>query len=734
MKSPHISTIKLLAGSLALTFAVVACGGGGGSAVNALPQQAPTLPNSTPYTGPASLADFTWGKQALSEMAYQGPATFATLSVDVQVQMSNAPGLMRYAQSVSDPHNALYRRYLTPQQIGDEYGASISDYAKVENYFTKYGMNVGGWPQREMVTVTGTQKQLQAAFGTAFGTYSFDKTTLFAPTQTPHFSQVIPVSNVGGLIGYNPIRRDIIQGSGYANFRGYTPQQMSNGFDYSGAYGAGYTGAGITVGIIGTGPLANGSGGDTETYASTFGWKMATVNQVSAQPQAAGPVNGGTGTVLFDPNPGGLAPAPPATTNCQQGTIPNYTTCNPEDGEAQLDTEQVAGLAPGANVNFYLAYNPSECVNPNTGSVDPPATTNPLTCTAPDVVYPLEGIQLTDDEIQQAIADNTADALTLSFGAPENVESFFGYITGNPASPGNGEIEFASLAAEGIAVFVSSGDDGAWECFDPSSGAPTANPCVSYPASDPNVVGVGGVNAPFDNYGRLSGQILAWADETTLGGNSANCPGGQTFCNDVGSGGGVSTVEPAPAWQTANVPNLGTTMRAVPDISYMADPNTGPTLLMNAPFGAQIGASGGTSAAAPEAAAAWALVLQACKATPACATGSGPHPYRLGNPAPLLYAIYGGSYGASPPKGSPGAFTPHLSYSNTFYDVVYGYNGANGLPSPGPSPSPGASPGPSPTPIAIPGYVAGPGYDEVTGLGVPFVGHLIQAITGQVVP
>jgi len=37
----------------------------------------------------------------------------------------------------------------------------------------------------------------------------------------------------------------------------------------------------------------------------------------------------------------------------------------------------------------------------------------------------------------------------------------------------------------------------------------------------------------------------------------------------------------------------------------------------------------------------WVLVLSACKQTPACAAkGTGPHPYRLGNAAPLFYRIY----------------------------------------------------------------------------------------------
>jgi hypothetical protein len=38
------------------------------------------------------------------------------------------------------------------------------------------------------------------------------------------------------------------------------------------------------------------------------------------------------------------------------------------------------------------------------------------------------------------------------------------------------------------------------------------------------------------------------------------------------------------------------------------------------------------------------------------------------------------------------------------------------------------------TATPVPGQIAKTGYDQVTGVGVPFAGHLIQAITGQTVP
>jgi subtilase family serine protease len=148
-------------------------------------------------------------------------------------------------------------------------------------------------------------------------------------------------------------------------------------------------------------------------------------------------------------------------------------------------------------------------------------------------------------------------------------------------------------------------------------------------------------------------------------------------------------------------------MRNVPDIALDADGLTGVGVLMYG--GSQFAGDsyvipvGGTSAAAPEAAAMWALVLQACKQTAKCATASGPVPYRLGNPNAYFYKIYANA----------------STYASTFYDVVFGSNSLYCMPT--------ATPCPTPT---DPGYESGKGYDLVTGVGAPFGRALIKAVVG----
>jgi subtilase family serine protease len=165
-----------------------------------------------------------------------------------------------------------------------------------------------------------------------------------------------------------------------------------------------------------------------------------------------------------------------------------------------------------------------------------------------------------------------------------------------------------------ITFFASSGDNGAG---------------VIWPASSPNVVAVGGTTLNL-----ASGSVVetGWS----------------------GSGGGVSRYEPKPAYQTNF--GLSGSKRAVPDVSYDADPNTGVPVYDSLGYSGQSGwfQVGGTSAGAPQWAAIQALGL----------TASNNNFYQDA-------------------KSS--------AYASYFRDITGGSNG----------------------------YSAGPGYDYVTGLGSP---------------
>jgi subtilase family serine protease len=634
-----------------------ACSGGQGAYA---PPIAPSI--SQPVLVSGASGEALWGATSLQGAHYLGPANVSALSAEIAITPQNGAALVAYAKEVSDPRSASYRKFLTPADIGNRFGASPASYAAAAAHFASFGLRVGGWPQRLSLYLSGSRTRMERALGTHFGLYQRGDETFIAPTGPPSLPSSLGIAAILGVVRSRDMRSALV-GPTNGLLLGYAPQQLARAFGDTAAYGQGDDGSGVTIAIVGTGPLD--AAHDNTYFASMFTAQMAAV-----QPMPV--TDGGVSTALSGqgsagpalPSALGLATPPPVTAPGCQGKLPS---CNPEDGEAQLDTQVTASLASGAQVLYYLAYDPGSCA--------PTATDSECTSGVPS---PAQGLDLVDEEIQQIIADDKADIVSMSFGEGEAL-AMGAYFDGS--GQGFGPTELAALAAEGVAVFVASGDDGAFGCGYTGVPAFESMKCTQYPASDPDVTAVGGVTAPLGAAGDLSGAITAWGFQTTSGGNG-------TFMNNVGSGGGTSMVFAAPSWQQgeAVVGQAALTNRGVPDVALDADPNTGVTIVMNAAFPGStvVGAAGGTSLSAPQMAATWALVLQACYTRGTCGATVSGHPYRLGNAAPLLYA----------------------TASSALYNVTYGSNGTT----------------------SSNGFQAGSGYSLVTGLGVPFPLPLINSI------
>jgi subtilase family serine protease len=256
----------------------------------------------------------------------------------------------------------------------------------------------------------------------------------------------------------------------------------------------------------------------------------------------------------------------------------------------------------------------------------------------------------------------------------------------------------------GMTVVAASGDDGAADC----DGSSTTNVtelatqglAVDYPASSPNVTGVGGTtfnegsgtywNTTNDTYGGSAISYIpetAWNDTSTLNGLEA-------------SGGGASSTYAKPTWQTGTgVPNDGA--RDVPDIALAASPNHDGILTCSDNFcvsgfrdaGGYLDVTGGTSAGSPAFGAIVALLCQQ--------QGT-----RQGNVNQNLYLLASIS-------------------SNAFHDITSGNNIV---------PCQGGSPNCSSSTAGVQGtlgYSAGTGYDQVTGLGSLDANNMLEEWGGD---
>jgi subtilase family serine protease len=190
----------------------------------------------------------------------------------------------------------------------------------------------------------------------------------------------------------------------------------------------------------------------------------------------------------------------------------------------------------------------------------------------------------------------------------------------------------------GVTFTASSGDNGAG---------------VEWPAVSPYVLSVGGTSLYLDASGNRTSET-AWS----------------------GSGGGSSAVYSQPTWQSGW---QSTGRRTVPDVSFLADPNTG-VLVYDSVNGGWF-VVGGTSASAPQ----WAGLVAIANEL---RINSGSAPLSAFNS--VLY-----------PLVKSGTTTPYHMNPAYLYDVTTGNNG---------------------------GYSAAPTYDLVTGLGSPLANALVPAL------
>lgn len=269
------------------------------------------------------------------------------------------------------------------------------------------------------------------------------------------------------------------------------------------------------------------------------------------------------------------------------GTSGSYSDDQDGQGEWDLDSQSIVGSA-GGQVGKLVFYMADLNAAGNTGLTQ---------------------------AFNRVVSDNTAKVINVSLGWCETDANADGTLDAE-------EQIFTTAAAQGQTFSVSSGDEGVYECN--NRGYPDgSNYTVSWPAASPHVLAIGGTTLYTTSAGAFSNETV-WNEG--LDGN------GKLWA----TGGGVSTILPAPAWQSGS-------NRRLPDVSFDAAQSTG-AYIYN--YG-QLQQIGGTSLAAPIFTGFWARLL--------AANGTG-----LGFPAARFYARI---------PSNP---------SLVRYDVVSGNNGYQG--------------------------------------------------------
>jgi subtilase family serine protease len=296
-----------------------------------------------------------------------------------------------------------------------------------------------------------------------------------------------------------------------------------------------------------------------------------------------------------------------------------------EETEADLDVEWSGAVAKNATIKFV--------VSKSTNSSD--------------------GVDLS---AQYIVNHNLAPVMSTSFGLCE----------ASLGSSGNGFLNslWQQAAAQGITVFVSSGDNGAAGCDSASASKATHGRAVNGLCSTPYSVCVGGTE-----FNDTTNPSLYWSTFNATGTQSSALsyiP--EIVWNESGpgaglwsSGGGASSVYAKPSWQAGTgVPADG--RRDVPDVSLSSAGHDG--YLIYQEGGLYV--VGGTSAASPSFAGVMALVLQHAAA-------------RQGNANTTFYSL------ASKQRAGGAAIFHDITQGNnsvpgqTGFNATIGYDQATGL-------------------------------------------------------
>jgi subtilase family serine protease len=541
---------------------------------------------------------------------------------DVVLKVRDQAALNAYLDGLANRKSPYFHRFLAKGQFGPMFGPTLSQVAAVEAALKARGLSPGQvTADRLTIPVTAPASAIEDAFGISLVRYRLPGGRLaYANSAAPKIAaSVAPL--VQGVLGLNdlyqaqsalerakpaskarplgpdlPAKASAVGPKPCADASNAWPNTINVFADYYGIsqlYGLGDLGQGERIGLMEFEPDLPS---DVSAYEACYGISTP-VNYVT--------VDGGAGT-------------------------------GDGSGEAALDIEILAGLAPDATIDVYQA--------PNTISGG---------------MYDIFSAFVTGD---------TDSVLSSSWGLCESAWD---------TADLNADEELTEEAdAQGQTILAASGDYGSTACS--NSAAPDATIDVNAPAAIPYVVSVGGTSLA------SSDSEVVWNDSGTGAG---------------AGGGGVSGYFCMPDYQyRPSIPDMFSShdaasaackdsvntqgyLREAPDVSANADPYSGYVMYYD---GSWQGGWGGTSASTPL----WGAIAALTDASPFCsAYGSG----NAGALPQALYAtaasnestIYSGAYRQilSDITSGNNDYTPS-GYTGGLYQATTGYDLASGLGAP----------------------------------------------------
>ena len=545
-----------------------------------------------------------------------------------------------------DPVSPKFHKWLTPAEFGQYFGVEDADIAAVTGWLRSQGFVVNGvYPDKLQIDFSGTAGQVRHAFHTQESRYVVNHASHIANDRDISVPSALRnvVVGVAGLNNFRPQpqhtppevgqfdpatqRFKVLQSASataravtpfavpfVGGVRGFVPYDMNVIYDTSGLYRAGITGKGITIAVVEDQDMDTS---DWPNFVAQFGLGHYGGTFKQFQPQLS-----------------------PSTGNC---TDPGGNDPNGESIETVLDSEWATAMAPGAHI--WVA-----------------------TCNDADSSNFFGGVF------------TAADNLINAAHRPDVISASYGYGEGftDAASKAAIDLMWAQADAEGISVFVSSGDSGSNPSFNGSiiNGVPAID--ANSFATSPNDTGVGGTDTADVLDGTTSqyfnsklnsvyGSAKSYVPEITWNQSCGNTraardlihasalkfcenyliydPQGEYVTSESGSG-GPSSIDRKPVWQRIVRGAPRDQSRDLPDVSLFGGSYGGYSWVIvctgqypcTKNFASPVYLVGGTSLSSPMFAGIQALIDQGL-------AGKGLSADQ-GNAAPTLYVLASREYAA----------------------------------------------------------------------------------------